>query len=45
VHITNIEKRGMHSVLAEASVGVIAGFGLSSYVLGLEAMLSHLRSK
>lgn len=39
VHITNIEKRGMHSVLAEASVGVIAGFGLQSYFLGLEAML------
>jgi len=39
VHITNIEKRGMHSVLAEASVGVIAGFGLESYILGLEAML------
>ena len=39
VHITHIEKRGMHSVLAEASVGVIAGFGLESYILGLEAML------
>ena len=45
VHITNIEKRGMHSVLAEASVGVIAGFGLNSYFLGLEAMLGLLRSK
>ena len=44
VHITNIEKRGMHSVLAEASVGVIAGFGLSSYVLGLEAMLRIVRN-
>ena len=43
VHITNIEKRGMHSVLAEASVGVIAGFGLESYILGLEAMLRLLR--
>lgn len=45
VHITNIEKRGMHSVLAEASVGVIAGFGLKSYILGLEAMLHIVRSK
>ena len=45
VHITNIEKRGMHSVLAEASVGVIAGFGLHSYTLGLEAMLKIVRSK
>jgi 3-dehydroquinate dehydratase-2 len=45
VHITNIEKRGMHSVLAEAGVGVIAGFGLQSYFLGLEAMLRIVRSK
>ena len=45
VHITNIEKRGMHSVLAEASVGVIAGFGLNSYILGLEAMLKIVRNK
>jgi 3-dehydroquinate dehydratase-2 len=45
VHMTNIEKRGMHSVLAEASVGVIAGFGLNSYVLGLEAMLNIVRTK
>ena len=44
VHITNIEKRGMHSVLAEASVGVIAGFGLHSYFLGLEAMLRIVRN-
>ena len=45
VHMTNIEKRGMHSVLAEASVGVIAGFGLNSYVLGIEAMLNIVRTK
>jgi 3-dehydroquinate dehydratase-2 len=45
VHITNIEKRGMHSVLAEAGVGVIAGFGLQSYFLGLEAMLRIVRNK
>ncbi|MEI8403106.1 MAG: type II 3-dehydroquinate dehydratase [Alcaligenaceae bacterium] len=45
VHITNIEKRGMHSVLAEASVGVIAGFGLKSYLLGLDAMLKTVRGK
>ncbi|MEN9588998.1 MAG: hypothetical protein RLZZ481_784 [Pseudomonadota bacterium] len=45
VHITNIEKRGIHSVLAEASVGMVAGLGLQSYFLGLEAMLNLLRSK
>jgi 3-dehydroquinate dehydratase-2 len=42
VHMTNIEKRGIHSLLAEAGVGLIAGFGVQSYVLGLEAMLRHL---
>lgn len=42
VHMTNIEKRGIHSILAETAVGVIAGFGVQSYVLGLEAMLRHL---
>ena len=43
VHMTNIEKRGIHSILAETAVGLIAGFGVNSYVLGLEAMLKHLR--
>jgi 3-dehydroquinate dehydratase-2 len=44
VHMTNIEKRGIHSILAETAVGMIAGFGVRSYVLGLEAMLEHLRN-
>lgn len=42
VHMTNIERRGIHSILAEAAVGMVAGFGVRSYVLGLEAMLGHL---
>jgi 3-dehydroquinate dehydratase-2 len=45
IHITNIEKRGIHSILAETAVGMIAGFGMNSYVLGLEAMLEHLKGK
>lgn len=45
VHMTNIEKRGLHSILAETAVGMIAGFGVRSYVLGLEAMLGHLESQ
>ncbi len=43
VHITNVERRGIHSILAEVAVGMIAGFGVQSYVLGLEAMLAHLK--
>lgn len=45
VHMTNIEKRGIHSILAEASVGVIAGFGVHSYFLGLDAMLNNLHAR
>ncbi len=45
VHMTNIEKRGLHSILAAEAVGMVAGFGVQSYVLGLEAMLGHLRAK
>ena len=43
IHMTNIEKRGYGSVTSEAAVGMIAGFGVDSYVLALEAMVSRLR--
>jgi 3-dehydroquinate dehydratase-2 len=42
VHISNIEKRGIHSLLAETAVGMITGFGMKSYFLGLDALLDHL---
>jgi 3-dehydroquinate dehydratase II len=43
VHMTNIEKREIRSVLAQVAVGLVFGFGVQSYVLGLEAMLGLLR--
>ncbi len=43
IHMTNIEKRGFSSVTAEAAVGIVAGFGVTSYVLALEAMVARLR--
>ena len=43
VHMTNVEKRGIRGVLATAAVGSVFGFGVHSYVLGLEAMLRLLR--
>lgn len=43
IHITNIERRGMHSVTAEAAIGYVAGFGLDSYFVALDAMLRHLK--
>ena len=45
VHMTNIDRRGIRSILAETGVGIIAGFGVQSYVLGLQAMLEHLRGR
>src|SRR5581483_400947 len=42
VHMTNLEKRGRRSVTAESAIGVIAGFGVDSYVLALDAMVSRL---
>lgn len=39
VHISNIDRRGLKSVTAEAARGVIAGFGLRSYFMGLDALL------
>ena len=43
IHMTNIEKRGYPSVTSEAAVGVIAGFGVDSYILAVEAMVFRLR--
>lgn len=42
VHMTNIAKRGLVSAVAPAAVGAIAGFGLNSYLLGLDAVLQVL---
>jgi 3-dehydroquinate dehydratase-2 len=44
VHMTNVEKRGIQSILAETAVGMVAGFGVNSYLLGLDALLGHLKS-
>jgi 3-dehydroquinate dehydratase II len=45
VHISNVAKREIHSVLAPVATGIIFGFGLQSYVLGLQAMLGLLRKQ
>lgn len=41
VHMTNLDKRGIRSAIAEVAVGVISGFGTESYILGLDAMLNR----
>lgn len=46
VHLSNIwarEEERRKSLLADLAVGVVAGFGPDSYVLGLEAMVAWLR--
>ena len=42
VHVSNIEKRGIRSVLAPAALGTIAGFGLDGYRLALDALKAHV---
>lgn len=42
IHMTNIEKRGRRSITADAAIGMIAGFGVASYLLALEAMTVRL---
>ena len=45
VHISNIAKRNIHCVLSDAAEGMITGFGMHSYILGLDAMLEILRTR
>ena len=42
IHLTNIERRGMHSVTAEAALGMVTGFHTDSYLVAIDAMLRHL---
>jgi 3-dehydroquinate dehydratase II len=39
VHMSNIEKRGLHSVTAEAARGIVAGFGIRSYFMALDVIV------
>lgn len=47
VHLSNIfarEPERRRSLLADLAVGIVAGFGPASYVLGLQALVTHLRA-
>lgn len=47
VHLSNVHAREPfrhHSYLVDRAVGVVAGFGAESYLLGLRGLVSHLRT-
>src|SRR5215831_3960971 len=45
VHISSIAKRKIHCVLSDVAEGMITGFGIHSYVLGLDAILEILKTR
>ena len=48
VHLSNIfarEEARRRSMLADLAVGIVAGFGARSYLLGLDALTSHLKAR
>ena len=48
VHLSNIfarEEARRHSLFADLAVGIVVGFGAQSYTLGLDALVTHLRSR
>lgn len=47
VHLSNVHAREPfrhHSYLADRAVGVVAGFGKTSYLLALRGLVAHLRA-
>jgi 3-dehydroquinate dehydratase-2 len=47
VHISNVfarERFRHRSYLAGNAVGVVSGFGIDSYALGLRALVAHLQT-
>ena len=45
VHVTNPHAREsfrQHSLISSAALGVMQGFGVDSYLLGLDALVRHL---
>jgi len=45
VHISNLHRRGINSILGAATVGTVMGFGLDGYLLALDAALILIARK
>lgn len=48
VHLSNVHAREPmrhHSMLAAGAIGVLGGFGVNSYLLGLRALASHVSAQ
>ncbi|MEJ2677977.1 MAG: type II 3-dehydroquinate dehydratase [Gemmatimonadota bacterium] len=48
VHLSNVQGRELYrhrSLLADRAVGVVAGFGVDSYLLGLRGLVRYLRKR
>lgn len=48
VHLSNVFAREAfrhHSYLSDRAVGLVAGFGVNSYLLGLRALVEYLRGR
>ena len=45
VHISNPARRGMHSDVAAASLGAVAGFGIAGYDLAMRGLLQVLAKR
>jgi len=45
VHMTNLEKRGTHSVLREVADGYVTSMGVNSYLAGLDGLIGVIDRK
>jgi 3-dehydroquinate dehydratase-2 len=45
VHMTNLERRGMHSVTTSEADGMVMGLGIDSYVHGLHALVRLVQKR
>ncbi len=45
IHMSNTERRGIHSATAPAADGLVAGLGIDSYFVAMEAMLRLVARK